>query len=166
MERQAWLSSGHDVGQCAPIVKPRSSTSTALQTDNPVTTPTTMSISIQTSTISHLDASVQVSEPSPSLSQLQKVIMEPLDWAEDAKSLPTIPLPPSLYPPHDLSVLHSSSSSPFSCLQHRSKCFTHFFHQSHHCHSHFNFNSFYSSHYNSFKQSRPYLYTKTYSQLN
>ena len=69
-------------------------------------------------------------------------------WAEDAKSLPTIHLPPSLYPPRDLSVLLSSSSSPFSSLQHCSKCFTHYFHQSHHCHSHFNFNPFYSSHLN------------------
>ena len=92
--------------------------------------------------------------------------MELLDWAEDAKSLPTIPLPPSLYPPCDLSVLRSSSSSPFSSLQHCSKCFTHYFHLSRHCHSHFNSNPFYTSHYNSFKQFQPYFYTKTYPHLN
>ena len=168
VECQVWLSSGHGVGQCTPTGEPLSFTSTALQTDNPAITPTT-TVSIQTSTISHPDASVQASEPPPSPSQPQKVRVAPLDWAEDANSLP-ITLPPSPRQPRDLSVLRSSSSSsfssPFSSLQHRSKCFTHYSCQPRRHHSKSNFNSFYSPHHNSFKPLQPNFHTKTYSHLN
>jgi hypothetical protein len=178
VERQVWLSSGHDVGQCTPISKPRSFTSAALQTDDPVITTTDASVgdtaqlyatvSTQTSTISCLDASVQASEPPPTPSKPQKITMEPLDWAEDVNSLPIASLPPSLHLPRDLSVLRSSSSSsPFSSLQHRSKRFNHYSHQPCRHRPRSNFNSFYLHHYNSFKpQSRSHYYTKTNSHLN
>jgi hypothetical protein len=127
-------------------------------------------ISTQMPTISHLDVSIQASEPPPSPNQPQKVITTPLDWAEDANSLPLTLPPPSLpRQPRDLSVLRSSSSSPFSSLQHRSKRFTHHsrkprHHRSHfHSNPHSNFNSFYSSHRNSFQ---PHSHSKTYSHLN
>jgi hypothetical protein len=160
MERQSWLSSGHDEGQCTPTSEPRSFTSTALQTDDPVTT------------ISHLDASAQASEesePPPSPSQSQKTSMVPLDWADDANSLPVTLPPPSLpRQPRDLSVLRSSSSSPspFSSLQHRSKRFTHYSHQSRRCYSYFNSSSFYSPCRSSFIPFQPHTHTKTHSHLN
>ena len=121
----------------------------------------------------HVDASVQASEesePPPLLSQPQEAITEPLDWAEDANSLP-ITLPPPSLPrqPRDLSVLRSSASSPFSSLQHRSKRFTHHSRQprrhrsAFHSSSHSHFNSFYSSHRNTFQ---PHSHSKTYSHLN
>lgn len=100
------------------------------------------------------------------------------DWSQDAESLPIATAPPSQprplsHPvrvvntqPRDLSVLRSPSSSPFSSLQHRSKRFNHYSHQPRRRHSHFNFNSSYSPHYNSFKRSQPHFHTKTYSHLN
>ena len=176
-ECQVWLSSGHGVGQCIPTSEPRSFASTALQTD-PVIIPADSSdsniqtaqlhttVSTQTSTISCIDTSVQASEPPPSPCQPQKISTVPLDWSEDSESLPITPIPPSLRQPRDLSVLRSSSSSPFSSLQHRSKCFTHYSRRSHHRPSRYNFNSFNSPHYNSFKQFQPHFYTKTHSHLN
>jgi hypothetical protein len=157
VECQVWLSSGHGVGQYIPTSEPQSFTSTTLQTDDPVITTTDASVgntaqlcttvSTQTSTISHLNASVQASEPPPSLIQPRKATMEHLDWAEDAKLLPIASPPPSppvhpVHQPRDLSILRSSSSSPFSSLQHCSKHFTHHSRQSYYCRSHFNFNSF------------------------
>ena len=121
--------------------------------------------STQTSIVSCINTSVQASEPSgpsPSPSQPQKTSAAPLDWAEDANTLPIIPLSSSPHQPHDLSVLRSSSSFPFSSLQHRSKCFSHYSRQPHR-HSHSNFNSFYTPHHISFK---PHSHTKTYSHLN
>ena len=105
-------------------------------------------VSTQTSIISYIDVSVQALEPPPSPSQPQKMSMAPLDRAEDNNTLPIIP--PSLSPlSWDLSVLHSSCSSPFSSLQHHSKCYNHYSHQPHHHYSHsrFNYNSFYSPHH-------------------
>jgi hypothetical protein len=169
VECQVWLSSGHGIGQCTPTSEPRSFTSIALQTDNPLFTLThstaqsCTAVSTQTSTISQSDASVQATEPplSPSQPQNLKAITA-LDWAEDANSLPITPLPPLLRQPRDLSVLRSqSSSAPFSSLQHRSKRFTCYSHQSRRRHSRFNFTSFNSPHHNSFKPSQPSFYTKT-----
>jgi hypothetical protein len=165
VEHQVWLSSGHGVGQCTPTGELRSFMSTALQTDNPVTTPTT-TVSTQTSIVSHLDSSAQAPEPPPSPNQPQKTSTAPLDWAEDANTLPIIPLSPSPCQPRDLSVLRSSSSSPFSSLQHRSKRFTHYSRQPRRHHSQSNFNPFYSPRRNSFKPSQPHFNTKTYSHLN
>jgi hypothetical protein len=166
VERQVWISSGHDEGQCTPTVKPRSFTSTTTQTDSLEITPIVILSDkiVQTDseqpTTATCEASIQASEPPPYPSQPQKTITVPLDWAEEANSLPITPLPPSLHPPRDLSVLRSSSSSPFSSLQHRSKRFFHYSRQPHRHHSRFNFNSFYSPHHNSFKPS------KTNSHLN
>ena len=137
-------------------------------------------VSTQTSTISHLNASVQASEPpitatcnasiqvqtleTPLLDVLpQMTNSPPLNWADDADSLP-IQIIPSPLPPRDFSVLRSSKSNPFSSLQHRSKRFTSPSHQSHCRHSHFYFNSFNSLHHNSFKPS--FFHTKTHSHLN
>ena len=127
---------------------------TALQTDDPVTT------------ISHLDISVQASELPPSPSQLREAITEPLDWAEDANSLPIASLSPPLHQPRNISALRSSKINPFSSLQHRSRRFTHFSHKSRRHHSHFNSKFFYSPHCNPFKPSQPHSHTKTYSHLN
>jgi hypothetical protein len=182
VERRVWLSSGHDIGQCTPTSKPRSFTSTAFQTDNPVISPAVLSddnnqptrshtaVSTQTSIIPQLDTLIQASEPPPSLSQTQKTSATPLDWAEDTESLPITPLSPSLpvRQPRDLSVLRSSSLSPFSSLQLRSKRFNYCSHQSRHRRSRFNFNSFYpfQAHHTSFKSFQSHSYTKTYSHLN
>jgi len=161
MERSEWTSKGHGL-QCFSPVAILSNQS--IQTDPE---PPTTSIATQTSNISYLETSVQVSEPPPSLSQPQKVISKPLDWAEDTYSLPITPLPaPALCQPRDLSVLRSSSSSsPFSSLHYRSNRFNHYPRRSHRCHSHFN-NSFYSPHHDLPKPSQPHFYTKTYSHLN
>jgi hypothetical protein len=180
VECQVWLSSGHGVGQCTPTSEPRSFTSTALQTDDPVIVPADLSdgnlntqptrlhtsVSTQTSTISYLNTSIQATEPPPSLSQPQKTSAALLDWAEDTISLPITPIPPSLGQPRDLSVLRSSSSSsPFSSLQRRSKKHTTRARQSYRRHSHFNFNSPHW-HYNSYKPSQPHFHIKTHSHLN
>jgi hypothetical protein len=115
----------------------------------------------------HVDASIQDAEPSPPVILPQKMSPSPLDWAEDAKSLPITPIPPSPRQPRDLSVLRSpSSSSPFSSLQHRSKRFTRHSHQSRHYRSHFNFNSSYSPHIPFKPPSRSHFHTKTNSHLN
>jgi hypothetical protein len=175
VECQVWISSGHGIGQCIPTSEPRSFMSIALQTDNPLITLThstaqsCTAVSTQTSTISQSDASIQATEPPPSPSQPQRMITVPLDWAEDANTLPIIPLSPSPRQPRDLSVLRSSSSSPFSSLQHRSKRFTCYSQRSRRHQSYSHFNSFNSPHLgrNSFKtSSQPYFHTKTYSHLN
>ena len=163
VEHQTWLLSGHDAGQCTPTSKPRSFMSTALQTDDPIITPTQshIAVSTQTSIIFHIDTSVQASELLSSPSQSQK--MSPFDWAEDANLLPITP-PPVPRQPCDLSVLRSSSSSPFSSLQHCSKRFTHYSCQPRR--HHFHTNSFYSPCCNLFKPSQPHFHTKMYSHLN
>jgi hypothetical protein len=113
----------------------------------------------------HVDESTQTPEPPPPAVPPQMLNLPPLNWADDSnKSLPITPLPPLLHQPRDLSVLRSqSSSSPFSSLQHRSKRFNHYSHQSRRRHSRFNFNSFYSPHHISFQ---PHSRTKTHSHLN
>jgi hypothetical protein len=166
-EKWLWEAAGHDINNlgCVGVKSPPTS-EVGVQSETPHAT-TTVSSSTQTSTVSRLNSSVQASEPPPSLSQPQKAITKPLDWAEDAKSLPIISPPPlPVHQPRDLSVLRSPSSSPFSSLQHRSKRLTHYSHQSRRCHSHFSFNSFNSPHRNSFKPSQPHSHTKTYSHLN
>jgi hypothetical protein len=160
IEQLEWTSKNHGLRCFSPVAILSDQGS---QTDPE---PSTTSISTQTSTIFHLETSVQTSEPPPSPNQPQKVISKPLDWAEDAYSLPVVPLPPPLRQPRDLSVLRSSSSSsPFSSLQYRSKRSNHYPRHFRHRHSHFN-NSFYSSHHNLPKPSQPHFYTKTYSHLN
>ena len=69
-----------------------------------------------------VDASVQtpLEEPPP----LAVMATSPhLDWAEDVEFSPYILTSPSpRHQPRDLSVLRSSSTSPFASLRHRSKC--------------------------------------------
>ena len=169
-ERSEWTTLGHGLRCFSPIAV-LSDESTQTDSEPSITAMCNAGVQVDLQvvapTIPRLDASIQTPEPSPPLNQPQKMSLAPLDWAEDAKSLPITPIiPPSLCQPRDLSVLHSSSSSPFSSLQHRSKRFNHYPHQSRHRHSHFNFNSFYSTHRNSFKPSRPQFYTKMDSHLN
>jgi hypothetical protein len=161
-ERTEWTSAGHGPHCFSPV---------AILSDQVIQTnsePPTTTVSVQTSTIHHHDTSAQASEPPPSPSQPKKLCMVPLDWAEDAKSLPITPLPPLLHQPRDLSVLRSpSSSSPFSSLQHRSKRFNCHSYQPHRRFSHSHrFNSSYSPHRNSFKPAQPHFHTKTFSHLN
>ena len=115
--------------------------------------PPLVSLSTQTSTPSLIKVNNQMSDT--------KVLS--LDWAEDATSLPVLPLPP-----HDLSGFHSSKSNPFLSLQCRSKNRTSRAHQSHHHCSHSNFNSFHPPHHISSSPFQPCLsfYTKTDSHLN
>jgi hypothetical protein len=102
---------------------------------------------------------VSATEPSPPVVS-QKMCPLCLDWADDAASLSTEILPSPL-PPRDFSDLRSSKSNPFSSLQHRSKNHTTRARQSYRRHSHFNFNSFNSPHYNSYKSSQPHFLLKT-----
>jgi hypothetical protein len=169
-ERSEWTTLGHGLQCFSPIaILSDGSTQTDSEPSITATRDASIQVDLQVSapTISRLDASIQTPEPPPPLNPPQKMSAVPLDWAEDAKSLPITPtIPPSLLQPHDLSVLCSSSSSPFSSLQHHSKRFTHYSHQFRRYHSHFNFNSFNSSHHNSFIPSRLPFRTKTYSHLN
>ena len=157
-ERLKWTLAGHG-SHC--LIPAATLSNQSVQTDLLEPSVTALcDASIQSADPPHVDASVQVSESPPSLSQSQEAIAEPHNWAEDANSLPVIPSPPSL--PHqlrDLSVLRSSSSSPFSSLQHRSKRFT--CRSRSHYHSHSHFNSFYSLHRYSFEP-----HSKTCSHLN
>jgi hypothetical protein len=119
---------------------PRSVTTTAVQVDAPKIRPTTqpapctVNISVQTSTLGTQYASSQTSpRPSPIPDPIHITSAPPpsLNWADDASSLPIstlptssppIPLPPNLPsspPPRDLSILRSSTTKPFSSLQHR-----------------------------------------------
>jgi hypothetical protein len=168
-ERTEWTSVGHGPHCLSPIAVLSDQT---VQTDlEPITA--TCDVSIQSADHvddlvipPHVEASIQATETLPSPSQPHKTSMAPLDWAEDTNSLPITPLPPSLHQPRDLSVLRSSSSSPFSSLQQRSKRFTRYSHQPRRRHSHFNSNSFYLPHSNSYQPFQPHSHTKTYSQLN
>ena len=163
-EQTEWTSAGHGPHCFSPVAI---LSDQIIQTNSePPSHAATTTVSVQTSTVSRHDASAQASEPPPSLSQPQKTTTALLDWAEEANSLPITPLLPSLHPPRDLSVLRSSSSSPFSSLQHCSKRFTNISRQLRRHHSRFNFNSFYSPHHNSYKPSQPHFHTKTYSHLN
>jgi hypothetical protein len=166
-ERLKWTSAGHGPHCLTPVAI---LSDESVQTDSPkpsVTASESCDASIQSADPPHVDASIQTMEPLPSPSQSQKTSMAPLDWAEDANSLPVTLPPPSLpRQPRDLSVLHSSSSSPFSSLQHRSKRFTHYSHQPRRRHSHFNSNSFYSPRHSSFNPFQPHFNTKTHSHLN
>ena len=97
-------------------------------------TPETISIGVQSElpyVPPMVSSSTQTSPPSPVNTDPQtSVTMEPpprrLDWAEDATSLPILPLLPTpsaprQHPPRDFSGLHSSGTNPFSSLQRRSK---------------------------------------------
>jgi len=91
-----------------------------VQTDGPRTIP----LAIQ-------DASSQMSpHPGPTPNPTHITSPPPpmsLNWADDAMSLPislppiSLPILPSHPPPHDLSILCSSFSKPFSSLQRRNK---------------------------------------------
>jgi hypothetical protein len=106
-ERSKWTSKNHGLRCFSPVAILSDQGS---QTDPE---PTTTSISTQTSTVSHLETSIQASEPPPSPSQPQKVISKPFDWADDTYSPPIIPLPTqnltSPLLPRDFSGLCSSN---------------------------------------------------------
>ena len=110
----------------------------------------------------HVDAVIQAPDPPPLAVLPQIMTVPPLNWADDAASLPTRVLPSPLLP-RDFSGLRSPNLNPFSSLQHRSKCFTYYSCRSCRSHSHFNFNS---PHYDSFKSFRPHFQSKTYSHLH
>jgi hypothetical protein len=150
-----WTSAGHG-HRCFPPITILSEAS--IQTDLEPLITTTCDASSQT-------APLPAPVPNPIHTTSPSSVPLSLDWAEDAISLPTQILPSPL-PPRDFSGLRSSKSNPFSSLQHRSKCFNHYSRQPRRHHSHFNCNSFNSTHYSSFKPSQPYSYTKTHSHLN
>ena len=91
-----------------------------IQSDPPIISPSS-SATISTQTEPLLPA-INPSEPlSASILEFPTptiIVSAPLNWADDAISLPTIPIiPPKQL--HDLSSLHSSSKNPFSSLRHR-----------------------------------------------
>jgi hypothetical protein len=155
-ERTEWISAGHG---------PHGFSATAVLSDGIVQTDVELPIAAT------CDALIQTTDPPllavPSQSP-QTMISPSFNWADDVTSVPTQSLL-SPTPPRNLSGLRSSKLNPFSSLQHRSKHFTHYSHQSRYCrHSHFNFNSFYLSRpgHISFKPLQPHSQTKTYSHLN
>ena len=154
-ERSEWTSAGHGPHCISP---------TAVLSDKIIQTDL---VPLITTTC---DASVQSPDPLPLAVPPQVTTLPRFNWAEDTASLPiqVFPCPPPSLPrqPRDLSVLRSSSSSPFSSLQHRSKRFIHHSCQSRRYHSRLNFNSFNPPHYNSFKPFQPHFQSKTHSHLN
>jgi hypothetical protein len=183
-EKRVWDAAGHS-NICIAVARPprgvaiqtedpqpRSTTTSAVQVDPLPTIPilphtTNSESTVQTIPSQTQDSSSQTSpspSPIPDMSLMTVSSSMPLDWADEATSLQTQILPSS--PPRDFSGLRSSKSNPFSSLQHRSKRFFHYSHQSRRCHSRLNFNSFYSPHRNSYKPSQPYFHTKMHSHLN
>jgi len=127
-ERELWEMAGHS--QICLITASSSMTTTDAGTQVNLITPPpprnntsvqTIDADIQTSTSSSATTSTQTSvttEPSPQVSCL--------DWAEDATSLPILPLLPISSVsrqriPRDFSSLRSSRPNPFGSLQRRSK---------------------------------------------
>jgi hypothetical protein len=152
IEQLEWTSKGHGPHCLYPVAI---LSDQIIQTDpEPPTPPTPATCDISTQTL----------EPPPLTALPQMTILPPLSWADDAASLPTQSLPSPL-PPRDFSGLRSSSSNPFSSLQHRSKRFYHHSHRSRRRHSHFN-NSFHSPHHNLVKPFQSHFHTKTDSHLN
>jgi flagellar biosynthesis/type III secretory pathway protein FliH len=173
--REEEFNRGFDTGREAGIqgeVERRES-GRALQNDFGMQTEPEELTANNSTTPPRLDASIQATEPPPSPSPIPdhtpSVAISsspvPLNWADDAASLPTKILPSPL-PPRDLSDLRSSKSNPFSSLQRRSKNQSSRARQSRRPHSHFNFNSFNSRHHISFTPSRSHSHTKTYPHLN
>jgi len=68
-----------------------------------------------------VDASIQTTDPSPPIILPQKMSPPCLDWAEEAELFAIAQPPPPPHQPRDLSILRSSSLSPFSSLQRRVK---------------------------------------------
>ena len=62
-------------------------------------------------------------EPTPNPTCITSPLSPPLNWADDAASLPisSLPILSSRSAPRDLSVLRSLTPKPFSSLQHRNK---------------------------------------------
>jgi hypothetical protein len=130
-ERELWEMAGHsqtcfatassltttaDAGTQVDLIAPLPAhTNTSIQTiDANIQTPTSFSATISTQ--------MSVATDSPSL----VLPVSRLDWAEDATSLPILPLIPiSSVPrqrvPRDFSGLRSSQPNPFGSLQRRSK---------------------------------------------
>jgi len=121
---------------------PRSVMTTAVQADTPKILPTTplaprtVDASMQTNSPGTLDTSSQAtlhSGPTPDPTRITSPPSPPLNWADDAASLPISSLPilsppilSSHLTPRDLSILRSSFSKPFSSLQRRNKRQPHF----------------------------------------
>lgn len=121
--------------------------------------PPTCNVGVQSEMLPLISLSTQTSPPSLVNVNIQTsaTMVSSLDWAEDATSLPALPLPP-----RDLSGLRSSKLNPFSSLQRRSKNRIGRTYRSRRCSL---FNSFHPPHqisFSPFQQHSP----KTYSHLN
>jgi len=110
---------------------PRSIATTAIQTDTPKPQ-LTIPPAFRTTNIPDIipfviqNTSSQMSphpEPTPNPTHITSPPSPPLNWADDAASLPILSLPilSSCSAPRDLSVLRSLTPKPFSSLQHRNK---------------------------------------------
>src|SRR6266446_759730 len=110
---------------------PRSVAMTAIQTDTPkpqLTIPPAFRTTNIPDIISFViqNTSSQMSphpEPTPNPTRITSPLSPPLNWADDAASLPIslLPILSSCSAPRDLSVLCSLTPKPFSSLQHRNK---------------------------------------------
>ena len=121
-EKWAWETVGHDLNNlnCA---RPKSPLmfEVGVQSETPRTT--TVSSSTQTFLPSLVNVDMQTSVATDSPSPVLPVSR--LDWAEDATSLPILPLLPTpsaprQHAPRDFSSLRSSRPNPFGSLQRRS----------------------------------------------
>src|SRR5271168_1145405 len=118
-EKRIWDAAGHS-NVCITVAQPPRGV--AVQTEEP--RPHSIA-TVQTVPFKTHDASSQTTHPpSPIPDHTPSVAISPLpvplNWADDAASLPTKNLPSPL-PLRDLSDLCSSKSNPFSSLQRRAK---------------------------------------------
>jgi hypothetical protein len=175
-EKRAWGAAGHS-NICITVARPprgvavqtedhppRSITTSAVQVEMPKPLPTTPVLphttdsTVQTVPFRTQDASSQTtSPPSPIPDSMHTTLPSPipLNWADDAASVPTQILH-SPRPPRDLSGLCSSKSNPFSSLQRRSKNRTRRTYQFHRRHSLFNSDFSRSPHHTTFNPSQAY----------
>src|SRR6202522_690687 len=163
-EKRVWDAAGHG-NICIMVARPPRGVAVQTVDPRPHSIATVQTVPFETH-----DASSQTTHPpSPIPDHTPSVAISPspvpLNWADDAASLPTKILPSPL-PPRDFSDLRSSKSNPFSSLQRRSKNQGSRARQSRRPHSHFNFNSFNSRHHISFTPSRSHCHTETYPHLN
>jgi len=123
-EKWLWETLGHTYDQRCMSQQPTpETTSIGVQSELPYVPPM-VSFSTQTSPPSLVNIDTLTSVATDSLPPVLPVSR--LDWAEDATSLPILPLLPTpsaprRHPPCDLSGLCSSGLNPFGSLQRRSK---------------------------------------------
>jgi hypothetical protein len=125
-EKWLWEMLGHNYDRGCMSQRPTPETISIGVQSEPPHVPPMVSSSTQTSSPSHVNVNTQTSVAMDPLSPVLPVSR--LDWAEDATSLPILPLLPTpsaprQHPPRDFSGLRSLGLNPFGSLQRRSKQF-------------------------------------------